>query len=311
MCTSINEYCLRDGCQNKKKDTREDSFCSDLCSNMYHLNNHRKLKEQYSELRIAPSEFYNVKKKRNVRRNCERPGCENKISQRGTKRRFCSKECYAETRKIKRTCQLPGCNKPLHTNRPWTKFCSVECRQKSETRPDAFCLNPECQKKLEKQWQKKYCSNRCAGIHKFGNVNKITHCQNEECGKELTESQMLSLNKYCSLPCSQKKKKIGLGGITLRKAYKHWQYPRRMVRTEEGFVLLAKLTWEKANNQKVPKGWTIGYKDGNTFNDEDAENLFIFEIKEKLKSYKKNNKPELETKSNGGNFTAEDFAKSF
>jgi hypothetical protein len=307
MCTLVKNKCLREECNNSAKENRKDSFCSDLCSNIYHLFQHRKLQEQYSELKIAPSELFNVKTKRKERRNCERLGCKNKISQRGTKRRFCSSKCY----KIKRFCQLPGCNNPLHTNRPWTKFCSVECRQKSEKRPDAFCLNPECKKKLEKQWQKKYCSNKCSGIHKFGNVNKNTHCQNEECGKDLTKSQILSLNKYCSLACSQKKKKIGIGGITLRKAYKHWKYPRRMVRTEDGFVLLAKLTWEKANNQEVPKGWTIGYKDGNTFNDEDAENLFIFEIKENLKSYKKNKKPEIETKNNGGDFTTEDFAKSF
>jgi hypothetical protein len=311
MCTSSENNCLRQGCVNKIKEERGDSFCSDLCSNMYHLSQHLKLKDQYSELSLAPSEFYNVKKKRKQRRGCEKPGCTNKISQRGTKRRFCSKECYAETRKINRFCQLPGCKNPLHTNKPWTKYCSVECRQKSERRPEAFCLNTECGKKLEKRWQKKYCSNACAGIHRFRNIEKFTNCQNVNCGKELTKKQIIGLNKFCSLECSKESKKPKVGDIRLLKKYKHWKYPRRMVRTENGFVLLAKIAWEKANNQKVPKGWTIGYKDGNTFNDEDVENLFIFEIKEKLKSYKKANPTTKEGIKDERSFTAEEYAKSF
>lgn len=259
--------------------------------------------DQYAELRIDPSELYNVKnKKKKEPRCCQRPGCNNLIKHRGLKRKYCSVECSGIVSRIPRSCQFPGCNNPLHTNRPWTKFCSVECRQKWEKGPEKFCKNPECGKKLEKNWQKKYCSTSCSGIHKFGKNEKYTHCQNSECNKKLTLDQIKGGNKFCTLECNHASKKTHDGHIVLRKDSKRWKYPKRFMKRNGEYVLLAKVTWEKANNQATPKGWGIGYKDGNTFNDEDVDNLFIFDPKKTFGRNKTVSKEEEIKNESEGNF---------
>lgn len=301
------KHCQRTGCENHIPANRTDDFCSNKCKETQAVLKEIALKDSYKELGLGnlPLNLKNTKKEK----KCLREGCENLVKKRGKKSKYCSLSCSFESKKKYQIIPCGHCSTPFQSNRFKKYFCSRECHRAS-IKVERYCAYSECGKLLSNlKGVKTYCSNECYKKSISAGVIKFDTCQLEECGKALSYSQKRSQQKYCSHECfcknKQKASGNSIGKIGMRKA-KHWEYPRRYIKTERGWILLARYTWEQANGPLPPYHF-ISYKDGNTFNDSDINNLEIFHVFNSPN--RKNNKQEQEhiTESSGEFFSVKDF----
>lgn len=281
MCSSTKEHhsiCKNNFC---KKTLTSDSaihsgFCGEKCKKSYILQNALKLSEQYKELGVSLSECI---KSKNAKKDkpCRRAGCNNQIKQRRKSSKYCSLECSSAARKKIKVCQNSRCNNLIGGHTLKSTFCSRACYLDS-VKPKRKCRRTECSNVVYGGKRVVYCSDECFKLHKRGYIFKDKKCQRSGCDNEIKLRG--TKRRFCSHDCYIKEKashKGALGTITL-KATKRDQRKRRYIKTEKGWVLLSKYTWEKEHGS-VPKGYFVHIKDGNLFNDQDIDNLELMSFK--------------------------------
>jgi hypothetical protein len=293
MCQE--KHCLRPGCEKHVPVHRNDGFCSFNCKKTHEIMQFRKTQEQYSELPLVKAPVVSKIK------ICLADGCENIVKKRGKAAKYCSQKCFHESKRKYHIipCENPGCKKPFQSGRFNKRFCSRECFHiviKSEKN----CANQECQKLFTPEKRSsKYCCRACFDAVRGKNILHYDVCQFSNCGKKLSAEQRERHQKFCSVSCSfsDRKEKMGtgIGKITFRKE-KGWVYPRRFIKTEKGWILLSRYTWEQVNGP-LPKHHIVVCKDGNTFNDDDISNLEIAHVSKALlaKSIRKTEKVQEES----------------
>lgn len=137
-------------------------------------------------------------------------------------------------------------------------------------------------------------------------------CQNPNCKKEFYRRN--SKRKYCSWECyievmysdgyknkgrfkkgEKPPKHAKPGDISMHKR-KEWKYPRRFRKMEDGrWKLYASYLWEK-HNGSIPRGMMVYFKDGDSFNDRDIDNLKLISFGEHTKISIRLKKLEMEEK---------------
>lgn len=236
------------------------------------------LKDSYKELPLSHAMLLGQSEKK-VKKTCALDGCEKPVSQRGIRAKYCSLYCSVKARTKVKHCELKECGKEFHPYRASMSFCSRACYLKSVQPPDRFCLNKTCGIKLHEQ--EKYCSLKCCYEHKHGHLEWNDVCQRPGCEKELIDNR--SSRKYCSQECYnivREHDKNSTGKIKLVKR-KGWTYPRRFIKTESGWKLLSVFTWE-THNGPLPTNHIITFNDGDSFNDQDINNLCLVSAIENL-----------------------------
>ena len=215
---------------------------------------------------------------------CQLEICKKKFIPKRKTTKYCSLGCLKISRRIIKKCQAEGCGCTLPAGSSSVKFCSRICYLNT-IRPYKKCHNNDCNNHINYRHNSKFCSMSCYRQEGSKNVIHYYNCQKKECYNVLSKAQFDNMQKYCSSKCcldDKKEKSIeNIGNIYLRKV-KRWNYPRRFIKTKNGFILLSKYIWEKVNGP-IPKHHYIVYKDGNTFNDEDINNLSILHISESPK----------------------------
>jgi hypothetical protein len=290
MCNS--QSCQRRGCLKLVPENRTDGFCSAQCKkNEFAL--------RLSNMRMVYSELPSVKSEPKEKKVCKNTGCNNVIKKRGRRAKYCSIACRSEDRKKYKVIPCEQCQTPFQSGRFNKRFCSRACHR-AFIRVERFCANSECGKLLDCSGGiKKYCGKSCYDTDRNKGVVRYHECQNSTCHKALTEAQTKNGQKYCGNSCYvQAKKQIqgdGIGKITLRKE-RQWKYPRRFIKTGRGWILLARYTWEQQNGP-LPANHYISCKDGNTFNDEDINNLEAIHISQALKNKISSAEPEAEVEN--------------
>jgi hypothetical protein len=94
-----------------------------------------------------------------------------------------------------------------------------------------------------------------------------------------------SRRTFCSKGCyiaNRIETKSAIGRIKLIKK-KNWEYPRRFIKTESGWKMLSVFTWEK-HNGLIPKNHMLIFKDGDSFNDEDINNIQMVSIVDNMRA---------------------------
>jgi len=217
-------------------------------------------------------------------KNCSNIGCENKVKSRSLKSKYCSIKCSAEHKRKWRIKNCKKCNTSFQSSRERKYYCSTKCLRE-RAKVVRHCQNKNCGAEIKSKFGKKYCSQDCFKNFKAEGVIRYKNCQFSECGKELTKIKIRYGQKYCGKECYQndRKKNDNIGAISFWKK-RNSTYPRRFIKTENGWQLFAKFIWEK-NNGTIPEGHYVGFKDGDSFND-DIENLYLRRFDKNLKSYK-------------------------
>lgn len=229
------------------------------------------------ELKLSHIPPKGIIKKNKIIKICQLDGCNNELKSYPSTKKYCSMKCYHKHRTKLNIFKCKRCNSEFKPNHKGRIFCSNKCFLDS-IRVERYCNNNNCGKRItDTDSVKKYCSIKCYNSSRSRSF-KIDKCQLEDCSKPLTKEQIRVSQKYCSRGCSTndrlKKSKDLIGvKISLRKR-EEWDYPRRYIKTESGWVLLSRFLWEKQNGP-IPKDHYIGYKDNNTFNDEDINNLYL------------------------------------
>lgn len=236
------------------------------------------------ELKLSPipANFKPPKKQKGVlkeKKNCIRPGCSNKVKYHSSRAKYCTPECYAKS-KMNKSIPCKGCGKNFHPTKKRKYFCTSKCFLDS-LRVQRYCQNPECGQLIKDNNNvRKYCSVKCFNHVRQKDIIRYSNCQNNECGAPLKNSQIKSNQKYCCHPCYTKvrnqKTKDSIGKLISLRNNKNWEYPRRYIKLEKKWMLVSRYTWENANGP-IPEGYYIGYKDGDTFNDQDINNLYLVE----------------------------------
>ena len=132
------------------------------------------------------------------------------------------------------------------------------------------CSNPNCNKEFTKnKIRHKYCCRDC--YDKTNRKNAEIHlCENENCKKEFIIKGWRK--RFCSIECFKKHKSNYQGKVRIRKI-KNSKYPRRFTFDNlKGWVLTSDYLWEQKFG-KIPEGYIVGFKDGESFNDQDIHNL--------------------------------------
>lgn len=233
----------------------------------------------------------NIEKEKKIKEKkiCGNLGCSNNIKARGTRAKYCSLKCSIEDKKKWKIRICKNCNIEYQSTRYRKSFCSTKC-YREDVKVERRCQNSECNSVIKKSVKKsKYCSKNCYKYIRSKHIVRITHCQFNGCGEKLSETKMKYFQKYCGSNCYQKDRKIknesSIGEkISLRKR-KEWEYPRRFIKTQNGWIMVARHTWEKVNGSIPPKHY-IAYKDGDSFNDQDIDNLYIKNSEENIKGRK-------------------------
>lgn len=277
MCNSKN--CQRRGCLELVPENRTDGFCSTRCRQS-------EMALRLSNMRMAYSELPVVKIKPKEKKICKNAGCNNIVKNRGRRAKYCSISCSSESKKKYKVIPCEHCQTLFQSGRFNRRFCSRACHR-AHIKVERFCSNPECGKLLDCSGGiRKYCSKTCFDKVRSQGVIKYYECQNSTCQKTLTEAQVKNGQKYCGKSCYVEDRKRnegdGIGKISLRKE-KQWKYPRRFIKTEKGWILLARYTWEQKNGPLPPHHF-VSCKDGNTFNDEDINNLEAIHISKYVKN---------------------------
>jgi hypothetical protein len=274
MCE--NKHCNRNGCEKHVPENRTDGFCSAACKKSEEIMKFVALKDSYSELPMANALL--LKKTYKAERNkCYLATCENKVKEKRSK--YCSVECKSKDVKYG-VVDCKNCTTPFKSSYSRKTFCSMACNLEYK-KVEKFCQNEGCENKVKQRGKRiKYCSSECFQNTRRKKVELFTNCQNKECNLPLSDYQSKNHQKYCSGSCylTVRKETLGdgIGKISMRKE-KNWEYPRRFIKTEKGWILLSRYTWEKANGP-LPAHHFITFKDGNKFNDEEASNLDILHI---------------------------------
>ncbi len=129
------------------------------------------------------------------------------------KRKFCSRECFAEYRISTRvTCICEHCGQTFNVQpaklKTGGKFCSKQCHYDHRETKRILCICEQCDKSFEiipfnfKRGRGKFCSQSCSA--KF-RTNKIEQtCEN--CGKtfETVPSRINEGGRFCNRECSNK-----------------------------------------------------------------------------------------------------------
>lgn len=231
------------------------------------------LKDAYKELNLSHSVFI-AEKKAKEQKICGREGC--CIPVRKSKHKYCSAECYSIGRIKYGVIPCKQCAIPFQSGRFNKYFCSKKCHH-DYIKVELFCANPECKKPMNDKRSQTHCSKECFNKMKIKRIPDFTNCQWNECGSFLTKKQIESKQKYCCRKCynldKKEKKGDGIGKISFRKV-KGFEYPLRFIKTEKGWIRFSKYIWEKTNGP-IPENHRIAFKDKNTFNDENVNNLYI------------------------------------
>jgi hypothetical protein len=287
------KHCQRAGCEKHIPENRTDDFCSNSCKKSDQVMRFVALKDAYQELPLANSMLMTDAIPKKKRKICALDGCEKPVSQRGSRAKFCSVEHFIEYKTRKRFCEEKSCGKKFHPYRASMKYCCRACYVKA-VGVERFCTNTTCGKKLKSSNQEKFCSQACYREHRFGDIKKFETCQATGCDNKLTDRR--STRKYCSQPCydaARQEKKNTLGQTKLLKR-KEWKYPRRFIKTENGWKLLSILTWE-THNGPVPQYHFIDFIDGDSFNDQDINNLKLVSCIDNLLTKRAKSKEEAIT----------------
>lgn len=228
---------------------------------------------------------------------CGNPACAKRVK-RG-RNQFCSWECYTvvNSKDAHTNCQRVGCNEPLISRKSTRKYCSQECyRIDHPNRPSRkkqrLCTLPGCGNVITRRGTgRKFCSVKCSV--KARKTLKNISCPT--CDTMFAPKRNRQI--FCSDNCRKSKSEF-----TLKK---HGKMIRRFTRVldettnTKKLVLSSNIVWEKVHG-KIHEGYNVWFKDENTFNDLEINNLYLVEHKEYLKLVEKVIQHDNETFTSGG-----------
>ncbi len=154
-------------------------------------------------------------------RTCK--NCKKKFINARNNSKFCSEECFIESRssKIKRKCKCCGKEFLLNTiDKEYVIFCSNKCKQKFyneidkadlKTHEKLKCICINCGKvfyPIEPIIGIKYCSSKCE--REFGIKKKLKTKICKNCGKKFLSNKSEFCSKHCSSSYSAKNIKFGI-----------------------------------------------------------------------------------------------------
>ena len=286
MCNKNIEICKSVNCEKElvSSFSKQRGFCSTKCKNSNKLTEFLNIKDSYSELRISipPLSRINETKIISVAKTCRLNGCENIITSRESRTKYCSTKCASESKKKYSKCR--NCDNTFHLVKGKKYYCSRTCNLE-HIKVDKTCTRIGCGNKIKwKHKGAKYCSSECYNTTKRSSSIIYTNCQHINCNTQLSAKQIRNTQKYCGKSCFLNERAVAnknsIGNISMRKE-KKWEYPRRFIKTQTGWILLSTHTWQK-NNGPIPIGYFVKLKDNNTFNDQDIENLELRKFNIKL-----------------------------
>ena len=221
---------------------------------------------------------------------CQLKGCGNVIknfrkandSRKETK--FCSAACRLQGSLKYGQTSCVNCSTFFRKRTETHIACSVKCLYEYQRGPDRFCNNDGCGNKLSNRDKtRKYCSFKCSVEKRFGNIQRFNNCQREGCCNKLTQTQKGNGTKYCSRACYLATTRDTVKNIVKISFFKKkgHEYPRRFIKTSTGWKLLCNVIWEQKNGP-IPHRYYIKFKDGNTFNDEDIDNMYLNSMLENI-----------------------------
>ena len=218
---------------------------------------------------------------------CQNPECEKRVK-RG-RNQYCSWECYKvdNNKNAHECCQRVGCTEPLTSRKSTRKYCSQECyKLDHDNRPSRkvirICTLPGCGTQIKRRGNgRKYCSVECS----VKSRKKLTPIPCPTCETNFQPKRERQI--YCSEKCRR-----GENHLTIRKVS---GLPRRFSKIDKKWVLTSNATWTE-NKGELVSGMNVWFKDNNTFNDMDINNLYLVDHKEYLKLSKKVTEPATKTK---------------
>lgn len=231
-------------------------------------------KQSLNKLKLEYENIGFVFNKINPQKLCGLKSCGNKLQRANAK--FCSKKCSTEYHTMYKTKNCKHCGNTFKPHSIISKFCSRACYLSFTVKPEKTCKNPDCGNPIIKnQNNSTFCSLTCFYKFRRNGEEILEVCQCSDCQKPLSQYQKYKKRKFCSHNCYIKNKLVvnGVGNIILKNR-KRWKTPRRFIKTESGFILLSNYTWNN-NNGKIPERCYIGFKDEDSFNDGDINNLYL------------------------------------
>lgn len=153
-------------------------------------------------------------RKKQYRKQCEQ--CGNTFNTDRKKQKTCSKSCRAKSKRTRFTivCANTPCKKTFEvtpaTYAKGTRCCSDKCKHEQMRLPDAFCQNPACGKKIERESQgprkaalgqdgRKYCCRECAWDHRWGANRPRGKWSKKHLAASAAGALQTSLRKKCKL----------------------------------------------------------------------------------------------------------------
>ena len=279
--TKPQGLCSLDGCYTHTKNKRR-KYCSIECHKKAIGAKIPKCLNPVCETRVKRGrnqycswDCYKVDNNKNAHEHCQRVGCESPLISRKSTRKYCSQQCYKldhdnrPSRKKVRICTLPECGKQIKRRGNGRKFCSVACSVKSRKKLKPVNC-PTCDSQFDpKRFRQIFCSEVCRR-----GENK------------------LKVKKLGNLP--RRFSRVSFPQLNISKVLNKW-------------ILTSNVTW-KEHNGEVPEEMDIWFKDNNTFNDMDINNLYLVSHKEYLSLSRKVTQSENESLSSG-NFKGRTEAK--
>lgn len=177
---------------------------------------------------------------------CKNEECKSLFFQSIKRKNFCSHNCFIESKKnvIKKTikCENKKCDICFAPTIHRRRFCSIKCYNDSIRTLPKICEFVLCKKNFIPKEKK---------------------------------------NIFCSTSCSINSRKNYNGKIKLGVFQKNSLYPRRLIFNEmlNKWFLYSDFLWQK-NKGAIPEGFKVGFKDEDSFNDQDIENLILIPNKQ-------------------------------
>lgn len=221
---------------------------------------------------------------------CGNPACEKRVK-RG-RNQYCSWECYKvdNDTNAHEKCQRVGCCTPLVSRKSTRKYCSQDCyRLDHPNRPSRkvirICTLPGCGKRITRRGNgRKFCSVACSVVAR----KKLKETSCPTCNTVFSPKRFRQI--YCSDKCRRDEKEFTTKKVGSR--------VRRFTKVNKKWVLTAEVTWQTVHGD-VPHGKDVWFKDGESFNDMDINNLYLVDHKEYLALSRKVTEPVEERMSVG------------
>lgn len=151
---------------------------------------------------------------KNHSKSCER--CGKHFSTSFKRQKYCSTLCAheADRTRFQINCANARCGKVFYVTpsqyAKGTRCCSGRCKHENMRLPDAFCQNPACGKKIERESQgarkaalgldgRKYCCRECAWDHRWGANRPRRNWSKQHLAAAAAGALQTSLRKKCKL----------------------------------------------------------------------------------------------------------------